>query len=642
MYTITTPVPETEESFTRPLVRQLIQGFLHHVSFRPDIEVLYNGAVEVPVQEGSTIDSVKRQPRTGAGERLDVTVEESIHEPRLHQMTPQRRSTDPVFVDPESGVMVYPVYIATRLEVSMKYQSSGESKADKLNSYLASVAAGVDQTFSRSIFFQLPLGNMVVEFLSSVVENRNELFDAVSTKDYIEAYLAPNHTVLTNQAGNLPLYAFNTTYNRIVCTIDTYTPPKPNREDGGAYATEIKFIAYYDKPATYRIEYPLVVYNKEIDEKYLSIVADKNTVELLPAGASSSIVSTFTIERMNEDILANNPHNCALFPKYDSWRPTGSLISKYTPVLQMQLTVDLQDRQTVLSLDDLPSVGIHLQQPLLDWYFDTPDGLFDPDHSPLFFAMYSQDGEITPDFTYDKINRRLITTGYKLNPLHDYHLVMYFNRDLAHYSSSMLNRITKHPMLLHGLVEMVGQPLPKKEIITTDDKGNVKTVNASPRVDYCGNYYIRTEDGMIYSVEYPDLTELRLTPAVGGFTLFTKDGYRFGKNNKGDTIFIGPRKVIYKYITGKFVPTTEEVPSTLASTVKTTMAPIPPKPVPTTAEVSPTVTPAVKVKPTTGSIRPAFAGIDARQWLMGLGLTDSPLGESRLVARVNTVIVRQD
>lgn len=278
MPNIILPVPETEHTVLRPIVRAVTQRLIEMTGMdKGNIHVAYPSESGKIAQPGSTLT-----PLPGEGpqrvlmpfnEQISIEVQEEFEEERMSSTAVRYPENRLIFLDDRIDTVVRPVYSMVRVTINFRYRAPDREAAERWRDVIHNrLNEGADQHLHDLTYgYRLPDVVWVIleeiHRLREATEGYGETFD-----EFITDNSTSRMTTAVTMAGTQPVRMIGETQIFVPGMFDfTVAPDKGEKEDGGeARTATFSYKFSYDKPTAINMSYPLVVHNSIIkyrDEK---------------------------------------------------------------------------------------------------------------------------------------------------------------------------------------------------------------------------------------------------------------------------------------------------------------------------------------------------------------------------------------
>lgn len=265
------PIPETEESVTRPVIVDITRQLFAYTGISEETQILYPGTAEATFQPGSTISKQQAGVNFNQNNRVFIDVEE--------ENDPDNILTEAVFVgeqlrifmENELDIHIKPVYSMTNVTINFRYRTADKVAAfrwrDEIRARIANGREG--KLLTASYHYIIPEAFLVI--LNEIHRLRETVAPyGQDYNDWFTQHLTPRASLATNLAGGYKTWVVAETQQEIIGQFDFEGAPEKGSRAGEAEAWEISF-SYkfqYEKPIECVMRYPLMVHNQILAAKW--------------------------------------------------------------------------------------------------------------------------------------------------------------------------------------------------------------------------------------------------------------------------------------------------------------------------------------------------------------------------------------
>lgn len=458
MPALTYPIPEIDETITRPLLMQVLAELARTLNFHPDTKVYYNdqGIQMLPREAETTPGANYYLPNLVNGNKLFVELEEIYPEDHILSQSVDTHYNKPLLVDESAPWHVKEIGARVDAKLSLRYRTTDKASANKFRSHVYTrLARGFTHSKIDRAGLSFPISEEVLAILMQVWINRNHLADQLGNgKQEFLAYLheCEKHpfAVETTLAGSHPTLVFRRALGNVVITLETKELDTPQRIEGGAYEVTLNASYYYIKPISYFVQYPIFAYNNTLNLNYFDAEYDRNADSLgdiVPTKHSNVLLSIFDQWENRRRVSIKSEHPIYL-PACDDWVVKGKHPKFSVPVIQQLVGVDLNDPTLVMDLKTLEeNDGLELNPKLMTYLTKYSDRLLGEYDLPLYFAVYRGDSLLTyKDFYVD--DELCLRSVAPLSPTKLYHLNLYLLTNLDLLSDETVEELSSDTFIV--------------------------------------------------------------------------------------------------------------------------------------------------------------------------------------------------
>jgi len=360
------PLSNTGWTVERPVALAILRDLMDLTEISDKTPISFYGADGKNYQQGSTIgETTGEQNRWSYDERLFLEVEEEF-DPDTTLTTPVYKDEYPaVFADKSIGLFVRPVYRKTKLSLSIRYRALDKNQAQRWrNEMTAKCSMRREQIWHTVNYsYTLPTENLVMIAHAHALKE-NVAGAGQTLNEYFTTHLTPLCSLQTDVAGQNGVWAVREAQSRVQGYFDFDAAPEKGgkEEDHDNWLITVSYVAWYMKPISTVIDYPIVVHQQLIDPKYLP----KNNVgDLMERAIYYSKMGGAA--RHFEDayrLAAIAGLEGAQIPAVDDWTPR-SVKPTTVSVLTALVTITEQDKRSLFNLGELGD--FQLRGEVLSW-----------------------------------------------------------------------------------------------------------------------------------------------------------------------------------------------------------------------------------------------------------------------------------
>lgn len=360
------PIGDIHQSVERPVVMGVVRDLMDILRISADTPVNYYGIDGTYMQPGSTLGSMGMPTNIyGHDERVFLDIEEQSDPAfRWAYAHAQRNDVPPTFFDEKLGISIRPKYSVQKIRVSLKYRAIDKNEAIMWKNMIRSrLGVNLDILLHEIEYgYSIPPTMLeLLKYLYSLRENQagyNESWD-----EYFTGHLIQNCSLFTNANGTSESWVVAEKQQRVQGYTDIENEPEVgSKEEHDTWVVGFSYTFQYSKPIEMSIQYPIVIHNQLIDEKYRA----SETEYRLEDTRRFFSLSNYALEHFNSDqrSLAIKQAMGVKLPLYDEWFipvRANSLINLFSVVCQVDpdhprvlfnLAEDMQDYSLDLDIVD--------------------------------------------------------------------------------------------------------------------------------------------------------------------------------------------------------------------------------------------------------------------------------------------------
>lgn len=434
---------EDYRTFSRPAVYDSLRRMLKFYGLESTAQIYYNGRNEIAKLIGSDIGEGARSDlyTDGTFRNKLFVVAEFEDSPFNSGYSNQRREMTerPVWMhsDPKP-MMMYPSFAGRVINVSVIAHFNSMKSADQFRRRVnrAQAAQVVDFNFSATV--HLVVNNSII----AMMENVHRLFvknDPTTPADFGE-WFSKYRTVpfmrVTDSAGNNPRLVVPMRLDNIGISFKEPTVKQTRNADMyGKYEVELSYMFHFQEFVGWELEYPLNVYQDEIDQIWIPRPDEGFTQKFnVRTNPEMSMGKALTDTRKFQA-----PYYLKL-PIHDPWKlPHGDWIQ---PVLQVRLFVKDVPSQELGSVFEIP--GFKWNERVKAYILRRRDTIFQQFKSPFLVTVWSEDLQVAPErLTMDE--NGVVTLSGDVNMKNKYRMVVCIDHAVRDYYESFWDDLQDNP-----------------------------------------------------------------------------------------------------------------------------------------------------------------------------------------------------
>ena len=374
-------------SFLRPAVFDSMQQMLKFYGLESSAQVYYNGEIEIAKLVGSnSTDPIRTDTYTDGVYRnkLFIVAEFEQTDFNAGYGNQRRTPTERAFwmMDDEEPIILYPGFSGLKVNVSVVAGFNSEKLAQQFARRINMAQANQvsDMNFSATVHLGINPG--ILDFLESIhtlLVKNDPTTPALG--DWFDKGCRHPVTTIMNAAGNNRRLVFPVRLDNIGIIFSDPVVQRARKADiFGKYEVECKYSFYFQEFTHWDLEYPLNIYQDEIDAIWIPQVQDKFKEQFnVKVAPESAFIQPFTENRQGQA-----PYYLKL-PNHDPW--TMQYREWIQPVVQARLSVADVDEQELFNLFELP--GYEWDEDVKAFILNHRDLAFTPHDTPFPVMLYS-------------------------------------------------------------------------------------------------------------------------------------------------------------------------------------------------------------------------------------------------------------
>ena len=236
------------------------------------MNVLFPGDGEVAIQPGSTIDDEPAFNRTNAQELWRVNIKEEHRPDQLSATAVYQLEHADIFYDKSIGVSLRPVYSPTILTFNFEYRSTDVNAARRWRDEMRARISNHQDIRTHIIKYSYLIPKELIPLLEHIHELREEQAGyGEDLETYLANHFTGNVTKLSTMIGTETRWAVAEQAGRVMGQFDFQDiPDEPDKQgENSAYKQAFTYRIYLDVPIATAADYPVLVHNLLIDERFL-------------------------------------------------------------------------------------------------------------------------------------------------------------------------------------------------------------------------------------------------------------------------------------------------------------------------------------------------------------------------------------
>lgn len=269
-------VIQTNDSVKETVIRQVVLDVAKQVQEWTGLNyvpILFNGDTQVAVQPGSTIDEVESFNNAPGRALWRIQAKDEHVTDKLLATAVMQMEHPEYFYDEALRVFIRPVYSQTSLQLDFEYKATDISAARRWRDEIRTkVSMNRDIRFHDVEYYYFVPQNYftLLEHIHTLRENQAGYGDTYD--EWLKKSFTQNVTIASDMVGNNQRWAVREQQNRINGRFEfSELPDDPSKVDGSAYTLSFSYIVQFDCPIAAAMDYPLLVHNQLIEERFWGI-----------------------------------------------------------------------------------------------------------------------------------------------------------------------------------------------------------------------------------------------------------------------------------------------------------------------------------------------------------------------------------
>lgn len=429
-------------SFLRPAVFDSIQQMLKFYGLESAAQVFYNGEIEIAKLVGSnSTDPIRTDLYTDGVYRNKLFVKAEFEETEFNSgYGNQRRSlTERAFwmIGDEDPIIISPGFNGLKINVSVVAGFNSEKLAQQFARRINMAQANQVSDINFSATVHLGINPAILDLLENIhtLLTKNDP-NTPLLGDWFDMGCKHPVTTIMNTAGNNRRLVFPLRLDNIgIIFSDPVVKRARKAEVFGKYEVECGYSFYFQEFTHWDLEYPLNIFQDEIDQIWIPRVQDKFKERFnVKVAPESAFIQPFTENRNGQA-----PYYLKL-PDHDPW--VMDRRDWIQPIVQARLSVDDSDQQILFNLFDIP--GYEWDPDVKAFILNHAEHAFTPHATPFPVMLYSNKLRIPPEqLRLDPDGSVWLLRGATLK--NTYRVVVGLDYAIRDYYDSLWDALRKNP-----------------------------------------------------------------------------------------------------------------------------------------------------------------------------------------------------
>ena len=458
MPNITIPISDLLTTVERPVIFDVIRQVQDLTGISSKTQIRYYGEDAKAAQWNSTItkDASKHNlwPHV---ENLSIEVEDDYAVNRMLSIAVKQPEVPFVFIDEALGMYVKPVYSPQETTIRFKYVTKDRNQAVRWRNEIRTRTAMNRDINMHTVTYGWRFPDVYLDILKSIHTLREAIDGYGDTFErYFDDHTTDRMTTLTNLSATVAMLSVAETQTGIQGFFDFEgVPDKPEKgEEADVWTISFSYKFTYDKPINTVFNYPFLVHQQLIDEKYrFPINIDTVEQQWLSKPSSAQAFANFEISGKEARYRADQG---LVIPNFDDFQP-NSIPPSTLRVFTALTSITPQDKKTLLNLGELGD--FNLDPDILDFIRTEEYTYMDRVYNSIFcLNLYSEQYlqqeiciRITPNLD--------VLSLVDLDLRKKYHLRLSMVADMTYLTPGAVSRLKKYPGVLDKIVRSINLAL---------------------------------------------------------------------------------------------------------------------------------------------------------------------------------------
>lgn len=451
MPTVALEVPETYDSITRPIVTGMVKDLIDQFGLPNDTSIRYLGNVGEAAQRGSQLTDHRSGSSFPFTERVDVNLEEQYLEEGVLNTSVKRHDNNPVFLDPQLLVSMKPVYVKTEATITFRYRTQSKTQAHQWRDALRRRMTQGTQANLHELIYHYPIPGIIHKILEEIHSKRETVAGyGDSFTDWLRNHYDSRMTVLSNLDGSRGIVAIPEKQIQVQGWFSFESEPdQPDKDnEGDAWIVEFNYTFQYDKVTSVVLDYPIVVHNQLLDDKYIDFEKAYNPYNV-PRRPSHTGRLNDAFSRINYN--PDSAFKGVNLPTFDDWTPRGKS-KRDTPIFTSLIGVELDNPTQIVNLMELGDIS--LTQSVINFIFRERQYLTTYLASVFHITFYKGRMPVSAEDIYIDEHLNVVARA-PLDPRDVHHVRLSVIHDLKNLSARAKEALRRDPEVCFQVVDVI-------------------------------------------------------------------------------------------------------------------------------------------------------------------------------------------
>jgi hypothetical protein len=349
------PTSNLNWSVDRPVITGIVRDIMEITHISSQTPINYFGIDGKASQQNSTMDSGNPvgENRWPYDERVIIEVQEDYNLETILSTPVGRPEYRPFFSDAALGVMMRPAYSMSKVAITFKYRTRDKNEATKWRNEMRMRASMMRDINLHEIDYHFTIPKAFLNIVAEIHRLRESQGGyGESLSEYFTGHLTTNCSLISNMSGSVTEWAVKEHQVRVQGYYDFEgAPEKGDREEEhDNWGIGFTYNFTYQKPVACYMDYPLVVHNQLLDQKYRP---DEKDYKLDDQQLSYSLSGlAYAYFESDNRILRSKSYEGVNIPVFDEFVPS-SVLPSTVKVFTALAAVTPSDLRNLFNLSDL-------------------------------------------------------------------------------------------------------------------------------------------------------------------------------------------------------------------------------------------------------------------------------------------------
>lgn len=445
------PVPEIDKSMIRPVLIDIIRQVKEITNIPKDTKELFLGASNTSLQEGSQLSSdMMNNTKILASAQLAIEVSESYTDGYHGTMAINQIEQRPIFLDSRLGVVLKPIYSNRSFDITVQYRNPSRTQAI---AFRDDIYMHVNQMRDVNLHliqyhYQIPK-----PFLS-IIKEIHRLRENIAgynqdLKTYVRQCLSSKATTITTLNGSSKALAIAEEQMRVQGWFDFSDAPQKEQMGGetSMWMTEFTYKVSFDVPTGVTMQYPAMVHNQLLDEKYLPKPSSDDNGYKKDYPLSLKALSHFEVP--NETRRHKQDRDYSHYPDFDDFYP-DERVPDTRALYSALCELDPSNLKLLVNLNDLGEYAI--DEEVLEWIKQEEYQYLTKPYASILNLSYYRNKFLSHDRNTQLTSNLDFLTNEDMDLRDNHRVMLSIVTDIHSLKVQALRRLKKRPSLLKKLL----------------------------------------------------------------------------------------------------------------------------------------------------------------------------------------------
>lgn len=434
---------EIYRNFTRPAIYDSIKSMLKFYGLDSTAEIYFNGDNEIAKLVGSnSSDKSRTDIYTDGLFRNKIFIVGNVEPSEFNSgyANSRRENTErPVWWDEALGIMCTPAFEGRKVSVEVNAHFNSRNLADNFRNKINRLQANqiADMQFNANVHLPMEIGILAfLEEVHGLLVKNDPTVEQDTGLWFAERCRAPMTTV-TNVAGNNAEIVVPMRVQELSIQFEEPQIRKAQKANiVGQWEVGLTYYFYFQEFVGWEMEYPLNIYQDEINEKWIPRQNEQYEAGFTP---KQSVELALANQLTPYNRSSHSPYFLCL-PKHDLFRK--ELVIYTSPIFQARLAVENVGTQALAKFTDIP--GIEWNEVVLRYIKRRHAKAFNHHDTPFLFSVYSNEIPVLPSqLIMDEEGEVTLTRHPTIE--NTYRLMLDVDYAIRDYSQDFWDDLINHP-----------------------------------------------------------------------------------------------------------------------------------------------------------------------------------------------------